>query len=85
MPPSQEKDVRGEGVNFLQAPTSFPQAPSYFKYSQKDVEGGGPDIQDLGHPPGFPLKKGDKKALLRALVLSVLGSMGARGGQNGLK
>ena len=34
--------ARGEGVNFLQAPISFPQAPSYFKHSQKDVEGGVP-------------------------------------------
>ena len=47
----------GEGVNFLQAPTSFPQAPSYFKHSQKDVEGGGPGKKDVGPPHEFPLKR----------------------------
>ena len=38
-PPVKEKMSGGEGVNYLQASTSFPQAPSYFKHSQKDVEG----------------------------------------------
>ena len=47
----------GEWVNFLQAPTSFPQAPSYFEHSKKDVEGGGPGKKDVGTPRGFPLKR----------------------------
>ena len=57
-PPVKEKMSGGEGVNFLQAPTSFPQAPSYFKHSQKDVEGGGPGKKDVGPPPWISFKKG---------------------------
>ena len=41
-------------VNYLQAPTSFPQAPSYFEHSQKDVEGGGPGKKDVGPALDFP-------------------------------
>ena len=57
-PPGQGKDIRGEGGNFLQGPTSFPQAPSYFKHSQKDVEGGVPRKKDEGPPPWISFKKG---------------------------
>ena len=40
MLPGQGKYLRGgKGVNYLQAPRSFPQAPSYLKHSQKDLEG----------------------------------------------
>ena len=53
MPPGQGKDVGGEGVSYFQAPTSFPQAPSHFKHSQKDVEGEGSRQKRCGTPPGF--------------------------------
>jgi len=37
--PVKEKMSGGEGVNYLQAPTSFPQATSYFKHCPKKREG----------------------------------------------
>ena len=76
MPPGQGKDLGGEGVSYFQAPRSFPQAPSYFKHSQKDLEGG--SRQQRSRPPcGLPLKRGHQIAFKS--IDPALGKMFQRG------